>query len=219
MKWAQRLLFEGGTHLSPNPTQPGLPSEPHLCHLSLLSANISYTCSILSNSFKSVQLLLSCLVAVYCPAEVGLFCFDKSVVTLFRRASVDTTLPSFRFPTFSVFLYPHIGNYCEYCISSFDCEVQLWGQICDKPTERLSSSETVLTSIHIFIYVFVLYCCMIWYSSLFQDGLENQIFPLKSPRGKKSYDFCMNHVHSTTTLVHTMTVHMWRQFHGLMSLI
>ena len=49
----------------------------------------------------SLELLLFCLVAVVCLAEVSLFCSDGSVVTLHR-----STLPS-------------SPNYCEYRISSF----------------------------------------------------------------------------------------------------
>ena len=69
-----------------------------------------------SNSFESVQLLLSCLVAVFCLAEVSLFCFDRSVVTLLRRASI-TTVPSLRFST-QCFPFT-LASYCEYRISSF----------------------------------------------------------------------------------------------------
>ena len=56
------------------------------------------------------------LVAVqFCLAEVSLFCFDRSVVTLYRRASVYTTLPS---PISCSQCFPF--TYCEYrtCISS-----------------------------------------------------------------------------------------------------
>ena len=40
------------------------------------------------DSLESVQSLLSCLVGVFCLAEVSLFCFDRSVVALHCRASV-----------------------------------------------------------------------------------------------------------------------------------
>ena len=47
------------------------------------------------------------LVAVsFCLAEVSLFCFDRTVVTLYRRASSYTTLSSLRFSTLSVFPLP-----------------------------------------------------------------------------------------------------------------
>ena len=45
------------------------------------------------NSLESVQLLLSCLVAVFCLPEVSQFCFDRSVVTLFRRPAVTPPSP------------------------------------------------------------------------------------------------------------------------------
>ena len=61
----------------------------HSCPMLLFSAKIPQTCSsVLSNSFKSVQSLLSCLVAVVCLAKVNLSCFDQSVITLLRRALV-----------------------------------------------------------------------------------------------------------------------------------
>ena len=48
---------------------------------------------------------------VFCLAEVSLFCFDQSVVTLYKRASA--------FPLLSVFsLYHRFASYCENRISS-----------------------------------------------------------------------------------------------------
>ena len=69
--------------------------------------------------FESVQSLLPCLVAVFCLAEVSLFCFHQSVVALlFLQKSIShTTLPSLRFSTLSVF--PCFASYCEYCFSSY----------------------------------------------------------------------------------------------------
>ena len=59
-----------------------------------------------SNLVKSVQSLLSCLVAVVCLSEVNLFCFDQSVVTPFRRASVTHPSPpsNFLLSVFSLYL-------------------------------------------------------------------------------------------------------------------
>ena len=49
------------------------------------------------NSLESVQLLLPCLVEVFWLVEVSLFCFDRSVVTLHRRASVTPLSPPLDF--------------------------------------------------------------------------------------------------------------------------
>ena len=74
------------------------------------------TCSsVLSNSFESVQSLLSCL------SSGGLFVrFDRSVVTL-RRASVTPPSPPSDF-LLSINVFPCITctfrGYCEYRISS-----------------------------------------------------------------------------------------------------
>ena len=47
------------------------------------------------------------LVAVkFCLAEISLLCFGRTVVTLYRRASVYTTSHSLRFYTLSVFPLP-----------------------------------------------------------------------------------------------------------------
>ena len=96
------------THPSTNPAQPGLTSEQVLnlqqCYLKL---------------FRSVQLLLSCLVAVFCLAEVSLFCsVDQSVVALFRRASITLPYPPSDFLLSLFSLYPRFVSYCKCCISS-----------------------------------------------------------------------------------------------------
>ena len=91
----------------------GLTSEPGL--LSLFLVNILQTCSVLKNSFKSVQ---SCLVVVFCLMKVSPFCFDQSVAPLFRRASVTPPSPLSNL-VLSVFsLCPCFASCYKYCISS-----------------------------------------------------------------------------------------------------
>ena len=58
-----------------------------------------------SNSLESVQSLLSCLVAVFCLAEISLFCFVLSVVTLILQRNQ--------------LHHPPLPSYCEYRISSW----------------------------------------------------------------------------------------------------
>ena len=58
---------------------------------------------------------------VFCLVEVSLFCFERSVLTLFRRASVSPPSPGLS-PIFYFQCFPFtqvcFTNYCEYCISS-----------------------------------------------------------------------------------------------------
>ena len=85
------------------------------CLSSLFSSKIPYIySSVLSEFFESFQLLLSCLAAVFCLAEVSLFCFDRSFVTLlFLQKNISyTTFPSLRFSTLSS------PSPCEYLVSS-----------------------------------------------------------------------------------------------------
>ena len=85
--------------------------------ISLLSLTNPHLNCVLSNSVESVQSLLSYLVAVVCPAEVSLFCFDRSVVTLLRASVTPPSPPSDILLSFFS-LYPRFASYCECRISS-----------------------------------------------------------------------------------------------------
>ena len=85
------------------------------CFPSLFSAKITYSCSSVPwCSFQPVQLLLSCLVAVFCLAKLSLFCFDWNVVILFRRVSVTPPSSPSNFPLSVLSLSPCFVSYCKY---------------------------------------------------------------------------------------------------------
>ena len=76
------------------------------------------------NSSESVQLLLSCLVEVFCLMEVGLFCFGGSVVTLYCRepaptgiwkANLQNQASLHKFLQISYFLYNLISGDSALC--------------------------------------------------------------------------------------------------------
>ena len=72
--------------------------------------------------------------AVFCLAEVSLFCFDQSVVSLefLQKSICYTTLPSLQFSTLSVFPLPLLhdlqctANIVNQIKDFSDCEVQLY---------------------------------------------------------------------------------------------
>ena len=101
---------------SPNPsTNPAwLPLVFHCCSWLTCSPNLQQ-CSL---QICSVAAVVSCG-TVFCLAQAHLFGFDRSVVTLLRRASV--TPPSRPSDLLlSVFsLYPLFASYCKYNISSY----------------------------------------------------------------------------------------------------
>ena len=67
------------------------------------------------------------LVAVFCPAEVCLFCFDRSVLTLFRRPAVTSPSPPSEFLLSVSSLYSNSANivFLVLCIHSSNPQILL----------------------------------------------------------------------------------------------
>ena len=123
---------------------------------------------------ESVQLLLSCLVAVFCLVEVSQFWFDQSVVILYRRVSVTPSSPPSDFLLSLFSLYPHFMSYCKYHILVICCLCKIFtagNPDHQNKVEICTHSKLVLRLLQTLgLHIHLLCICTGWFHWVYQGG-------------------------------------------------